>query len=354
MPLASPRNLTLVVPGLFGATRRFDISASADSELRLPALETFLARADHHAQAGQGTEARVFALFGVEPEEGADSPVAAVTRVLDLGIIDNGWWLRADPVHLVPDRDRLVLHDSQSFDLTQDEATRLAAELGESYAADGWILKAPRPGRWYLKPPLAPRLSTTPLPEVVGRDIHPYLPQGRDGKAWRTLLNELQILLHTAQVNGEREQAGKPPVNSLWFWGGGRLPKVRPAKWSQVWSLEPVSLGLARLCEIPVAAPAASFLAWQRQAATQSGDAHLVVLDDARASLQYGDRARWQEVIRRLEGDWFVPMLAALGSRQLQSLTLLDETGPAYELTPRGARRWWRWRRRVAQYAVHA
>jgi hypothetical protein len=351
MPQATFLTLTVLVPGLFGATRRSDINAATDSEPRLPALETFLARADRRPQAAHGTEARVFALFGVEPEEGVDQPVAAVTRVLDLGIIDNGWWLRADPVHLVPDRDRLILHDSHWFDLTQDEATRLAAEIAETYAADGWILKAPRPSRWYLKPPRAPRLSTTPLPQVVGRDIHPHLPQGRDGKAWHTLLNELQILLHTAQVNSEREQAGKPTINSLWFWGGGRLPKVRPATWSQVWSLEPLSLGLARLCEIPAAAPPDSFPAWERQSETQSGGAHLVVLDEARASLQYGDRARWQEAIRRLERDWFVPMLAALGSRRLQALTLLDEAGPAYELTPHSARRWWRWRRPAAQYA---
>jgi hypothetical protein len=353
MPQVTPRKLTLLVPGLFGGTRRPAVTDSAESEPRLPALETFLARADRHSQVARGAEARVFALFGVEPEAGADLPVAAVTRVLDLGVIDTGWWLRADPVHLVPDRDRLVLHDSQSFELTQDEATRLAAEIGETYAAEGWILKAPRPGRWYLKPPRAPRLSTTPLPEVVGRDIHPYLPQGPDGKAWHTLLNELQILLHTARMNSEREQAGKPPINSLWFWGGGRLPSVRAAHWSQVWSLEAVSLGLARLCEIPVAAPPDDFSAWQRQTDAQSDGAHLVVLDEARASLQYGDRARWREVIRRLERDWFVPMFAALGNRQLQALTVLDETGPAYELTPRSARRWWRRPRRVAQYAAH-
>lgn len=350
MPPAVALKLTLLVPGLFGATRRVEAAAHRGPIPRLPALETFVARADRCPQAIEGAEARIFGLFGVALPEAGDAPVAAVTRVLDLGVIDDGWWVRADPVHLVPDRDRLVLHDAQWFDLTQEEASRLAAEIGEAYAGEGWTLKAPRPGRWYLKPPRAPQLLTTPLPEVVGRDIHPHLPHGEDGKAWRTLLNELQILLHTARVNSERERVGKPAINSLWFWGGGRLPKVPPAPWAQLWSLEAVSLGLARLSQIPAEAPPGGFLQWQGRAPAVPG-AHLVVLDAARTALQYGDRARWQEEIERIERDWIAPALAALTDRRLQAVTLLDETGPAYALTPRSARRWWRWRRAAAHCA---
>ncbi len=350
MSPAAALKLTLLVPGLFGATRRVEAAAHRGSIPRLPALETFLTRADPCPNAAQGAEARIFGLFGVELQEGNDAPVAAVTRALDLGVIDNGWWVRADPVHLIPDRDRLVLHDAQWLDLTQDEATRLAAEIGEAYAGEGWTLKTPRPGRWYLKPPRAPQLMTTPLPEVVGRDIHPYLPHGKDGKAWHTLLNELQILLHTARVNSERERDGKPPINSLWFWGGGQLPKVPPAPWAQLWSLEPISLGLARLSQIPAEAPPVGFSEWQGRAPAASG-AHLAVLDSARPAVQYGDRARWQEEIVRIERNWIAPALAALTERRLQAVTLVDETGPAYELTPRRARRWWRWRRAAAHRA---
>lgn len=348
-PVAAPK-LTLLVPGLFGTTRLVEAAADRGSKARLAALETFVTRADRCPTAVQGAEARTFGLFGVELQEASDAPVAAVTRVLDLGVIDNGWWVRADPVHLIPDRDRLVLHDAEWLDLTQEEAARLAAEISAAYAGEGWTLKAPRPGRWYLKPPRAPQLTTTPLPEVVGRDIHPHLPQGRDGKAWRILLNELQILLHTARVNSERERDGKPAVNSLWFWGGGRLPKVPPAPWSQVWSLEPVSLGLARLCQIPAEAPPGGFLEWQGRAPAATG-AHLVVLDAVRAAVQYGEPVRCQEMIGHIERNWIAPALAALTDRRLQAVTLLDETGPAYELTPRSARRWWRWRRSVAHYA---
>jgi hypothetical protein len=250
-------------------------------------------------------------------------------------------------VHLIPDRDRLILSDSQTLDLTQDEANRLVAEIMEVYRADGWSLKAPHPGRWYLKPPRSPELTTTPLPTVVGRDIHPYLPQGKDGKAWHTLLNEMQILLHTAGVNTEREAAGKPPINSLWFWGGGRLPKIQPVAWLCVWSREPLSLALARLTAVPSAAPPVSFADWQRQA--QAGR-HLIVLDAAGSGIGAGDYDAGAATLQAWETGWIAPALAALRARSVDQVTLLSDVGDVLSLAPASARRWWRWRRPLAHY----
>ena len=230
-----------------------------------------------------------------------------------MGVIDNGWWLRADPVHLHPERDRLVLTDSQMLDVTQDEANGLVAEIMEHYKADGWLLKAARPGRWYLKPPRAPKMTTTSLPEVIGHDIHPYLPQGKDGKAWHTVLNEMQILLHTAKVNEERERHGKLPINSLWFWGGGRLPKLKPVAWTQLWSEEPLSLAFARLAQVPSRAQPADFEAWRRQA--DRGGEHLIVLDGLRVTQQYADESAWATAMTQLEHQWIAPLFAAVRAK---------------------------------------
>jgi hypothetical protein len=293
-------------------------------------------------------ETQLFALFGVESAAGADLPVAAVTRALDLGVIDKGWWLRADPVHLRPARDRLILLDTEVVSLTRDEATRLAAELLETYEQDGWLLKAPRPGRWYLKPAHPPKITTTPLPQVIGKDIHALLPQGKDGKAWHTILNEMQILLHTAAVNVEREQRGELPINSLWFWGGGQLPNISAVPWAAVHSEEPVSLALARLAEVSSAAAPATFADWQRQA-SQAG-AHLVVLDQARAASQYGERERWKDFAERFERDWAKPILAAVKSGAIGAFTLYTDSGTCFRLSRSQARRWWRRRQPLATY----
>jgi hypothetical protein len=191
-------------------------------------------------------------------------------------------------------------------------------------------------------------VTTTPLAEVVGRDIHPYLPRGAEAKAWHTILNETQILLHSSKVNEERERAGKIPVNSLWFWGGGQLPRVQPVKWGGLWSAEPVSLALARLAETPTHSAPHHFVEWQRQA-SEAG-AHLVVLDSLRAPLLYRDAAGWSKALDELERNWFAPLLAALKSRAIASAALLTDTGQSFRLTAGLARRWWRLRKPLGTY----
>jgi hypothetical protein len=332
--------VTLVVPGLFGP-------ALTPPQLTLPGLETLLARGDRIDDERE-FEALLFDLFDIRAEAGQDLPVAAVTRVLDLGVIDKSWWLRVDPVHLRPDRDRLLLADATMLHLTQEEADQLVAEVMETYAGEGWVLKAARPNRWYLRPPTVPNIKTWPLPVVVGRNIHDYLPQGPDAKRWHTLLNELQILLHTARVNQAREQSGALTINSLWFWGGGRLPELKQVRWTRVWTAEPVSLALARLCEAPSAPVPAGAREWLDIA--EAPGEHLIVLDEARSAVQYGDVETWGSFVENLEAEWIIPLLAALRSKTLEYLALYTESARGFTLNVKTRRRWWRRRRRLNSY----
>lgn len=351
-PLAAKQNdwhISVLIPGLFSwySGKHYVEETAA---LELPALETLLARADGDENVQKPSlEGRLLAAFGVETLPDQDLPIAAVTRVLDLGVIDKDWWIRADPVHLQPNRDQLILTGSDTLNITAKQANRLQAEISEVYAEDGWLFKAPRPSRWYLKPPRTPELRTTPLADVIGRDIHPYLPQGRDGKMWHSTLNEIQILLHTSAVNVEREQAGELPINSLWFWGGGTLPKIKPPRWTQIWSQEPVSLALARLCELPSADTPVCFDDWREQADTVGK--HLVVLDQAHAVLRYGAMPEWLEFLKRLEQQWMEPLLNSIRQGEINRVTLWSDSGPGFVLTPRHVGRWWRRRRRLEAYS---
>jgi hypothetical protein len=325
-PSTRDRQLTLFIPGLFAGP-----TAPAP-------LQRLLARADRLPGGADGATDRLFALFGVAAKTGHDLPVAAVTRVADMGVVDREWWVRADPVHLAPSRDGLVL--STDLDLSQAEADRLVAELGEALAVDGWLFKAPRPQRWYLKPPAEPRIVTTPLSAVAGRDVRPYLPKGPDGKAWHTHLNEIQILLHTSPVNAAREARGLLPANSVWFWGGGRLPQVGAVRWAQLWSDESLALGLARLAGVssgPVTADGAELLA------KPGGGAQLLVLGLPAPILSQAGADAWQTALQTLAESWLSPLLAAVHAGKLSSLTLITDSGPQFLY--RRAHRWRFWRR---------
>ena len=337
-------HLTFYIPGLFDPLKSGD---AHDGPWR--ALETLLSRADIVDRGfPQGYEEGLFALYGLVRQENSDLPVAAVTRMIDMGVIDNDWWLRADPVHLSLDRDRLILADARKLDVTPDEASRLVAEIMEVFTADGWLLKAPHPERWYLKTGRSPNMTTSSMSKVVGRDVHGFLPRGPDDKAWHTILNEIQILLHTATVNVERENAGKLPINSLWFWGSGRLPRIKPVAWTQVWSNEPVSLSLAKLSSTPVDNLPDDYDGW-RQRAEKTGE-HLLVLDEAHPAALYNDLTQWQEILRRLESAWMAPLLHDLKSGAIQRVTLMTDAGVNFTLTSRQACRWWRRRHSLSSH----
>ena len=336
------RRLTVLVPGLFSVLPA--VGGDPAPATALPqTLSTLLARADQAVAGAPGFEARLFGLFGVLPPAEADLPVAPVTRLADMGVLDREWWVRADPVYLEPGHDSLVLH--AGLDLTQAEADALASELNTTLAGDGWLLKAPRPDRWYLKPPRAARIRTTALSAAVGRDVHALLPGGAENRAWRTRLSELQILLHTSSVNAAREARGRWPANSVWFWGGGRLPQLGAVDWTRVWSNEPLALGLARLAGLPAAPRPGDAQMWLDQAGTAS-DCCLLVLDQLATLQLQGDVHGWQPALRRLDSDWIAPLMAGVHAGRLASLTVLSDTGPVFRY--RRAHRWRFWRRRIA------
>lgn len=320
------KQLTLFIPGLFNGP-----NASVP-------LLSLLTRSDRLAGGAEGDTERLFALFGITAEAGQDLPVAAVTRVADMGVIDRDWWIRADPVYLEAGRNNLILR--AGLGLTPDEATQLAAELNESLSQDGWLLKAPRAERWYLKPPAAANITTTPLTFANGRDVHPLLPQGADRKTWHTRLNELQILLHTSPANATREARGLLPANSVWFWGSGRLPQVGSVRWAQLWSDEPLEQGLARLAGVPgrsVPASGAELLAQ-----TGGGDQLLVLGLPAAISSQDAADA-WQTAMQALVETWLLPLLTAVHAGELKLLTLISDSGPQFQY--RSVHRWRIWRR---------
>lgn len=337
----SSRHPTLLVP---------DLRPDADcGELpdRLPALETLFSRANFSNSGHTGLEASLFALFDITARAGQDLPVASVSYTADTGRPPEGACLCADPVHLMPDRDQLVLLDSANLDLQPAESLRLIAELNAIYAEDGWRFEAPCPQRWYLHLPDMPRLITQPLSAVSGQAIGRQLPAGEQGKAWHGVMNEIQMLLHTSSVNLQREADGHLTVSSLWFGGGGAVPSSLSNRWAQVWSNEPIASGLAMLAGVghtPVPETAQQWLAQK----VRDGE-HLLVLEALSTALKQQGGEAWWEALQTFQREWIEPLLAALRDKRIDSLQIHTGEGGVYRLDRRGLRRWWRRRVPVTQ-----
>ena len=343
--------LTLFIPALTG---RAGDEARPAPPSRLPALETLLARAQRRHGVSGGMTASLFHLFGVNPSFAIHHalppdgryPVAALTGLCDdLHNPTDGLWLRADPVHLAADRDRVVMTAYEHLAVRPAEVRQLVDEFNGLFGEDGLALHAPTPQRWYLRVPQPPSFSASAVDDVVGQDIDPHLPRGEAAMGWHRLLNEVQMLFHASDVNQARQQRGELPVNSLWFWGGGVLPDAPPASWSAVWSNEIVSRALARYCRVAHQSLPPTAGEWLEHA---GGGEHLVVMDGARNALRNGDIAAWHNFLEGVENEWIAPLTAAVTSAGVGEVRLQTGDGGIYCATSKTLRRWWVRRRPLA------
>lgn len=332
-----PLRLTLLVPGLSGAAGGpgRNIPGAAG---RHPALQTLFARASQRPQPA-GIEALRYRLFGYALSESHDHPDAWLSYQIDTGVVAPGPVLRADPVHLRADRTRLLLFDAGPLQIVPAEAGALAEAFNRHYAVAGLRLEFPVPTRGYLHLPRQPELRTTPVAQVIGRDVDTHLPAGHEARVWHRFLNEVQMLFHDHPVNRAREANGQSPINSLWLWGGGRPLAATANDWQHVWCTDPVVKGLARLNGIGYSPLPADAQGWLHEAV---GDRHLACLDGLRQAAAYGDAESWYAQLEGLERDWFAPLLQALRRGQLRELTLYPDDGHEYRITRWDLWKFWR------------
>ncbi len=320
--------LTLLLPGLLGPLPKGARSWDA-LEQTLPALARLLARGRAETSAPSLED-----LFRLRSE--ADALPAAALGYLGEGRSPGDHaWLRADPVYLRADQDRLMVFSAHGLDLRVEEAAALIAELNRLLAEDGMELYAPVPERWYLRLPATPSLQTVSTLTVSGRYADAFVPRGKDAGRFSRLGTELQMLLHMSEVNARREQRGAAPINSVWFWGPGSLPKQVEGTWSRVYSNDPVVLGLAKQAEI-AAEPLPSQL-------DRSGlDGSTLLTDDtAERALASGDLDQWLRVVRELEQRWLAPAVEMLAAGAVESL-LLSTNERAVRVKRSMLKRFWR------------
>lgn len=331
------RELILFVPGLSGPRGE---RAAAFEGLPLAALEQLLARADRVETPPLELEPALLHAFGVEEGARHGAGVAPLALLGETGERPAGFWLRADPVHIQAGLDKAVMMGSTVLGLSRAEADALCAEIGAQMAAEGLGPRAVAPSRWYVRWPQAPRARFSPLPEVVGADLYPHLPEGEEGRAWRGLLNHAQMALHASPVNARRRAEGRPEVNGLWFWGGGELPAPRACGYAGVWADDPLARGLALNAGVPAAPLPDGAGDWLRAA---GAGRHLMAVDRLREPLRLADLETWRARLQELHARWFAPLRDALRAGGLDRLRICPGDGGGYDISRRSMRwRWWR------------
>ena len=239
-------------------------------------------------------------------------------------------WLRPDPAYVRPDTNGArLLSYGRALSLSAADTQELLKPLKPLFGDSGCPIDAPEPSRWYLRLADGVTLPEFASPEqALGTDLFDQLPDGPEGRRWRALLSEAQVVLHNHPLNQQRAAAGLAPVNSLWFWGAGRLPDRVQCRYGRVASDDETLTSLAPLSGADVAAALPA--SWSMH----DGDA-LFDLRHARDMIV-------------LERDWFAPMLAALADKRLERVDFDFADGAVY--SARRTQRWRFWRKPLPSF----
>jgi hypothetical protein len=358
--------LHLLIPSLFWPDAAF---TAIYSDLALPSLENLLAKSTETTATSLEVESWLCNAFNVAKQ--LDWPVAPITLESDqqsetdtgeiaAGEINGGkinaegnYWIRADPVHLHIEHDQILLADSRVFKISTDEADRLTGSLNLHFHENAQQIEflPLQPGRWYLRAPDMVPTQTRLLSEAANKNIRNLLPSGPGEATWRSLFNEIQMLLHEHPVNQAREAQGEVPINATWFWGGGTMPTSIASPYTHVWSNDLLSESLAR-----ISGSAHAALPRDANACFQSNvpGRHLAVLDTLHGKAQYGDAYGWRESLKNLEQNWFEPLLRMLKRDTSAEVVFTSVGGGAKPrtFTVRGGdlRKFWRRQKPLSSY----
>lgn len=301
-------SLHIVLPGLLWPPS--PQQPPAVRALKTPALSRLAGCGSVLRRPALAAEHLLASLFGLDER----APFGALRRAGQGEAVNSRQWLAADAVHLRFARDALLLTDAPDVAPDAEEAAALCASWNAHFANVGWLyMGAGGHGHLALHEPVS--VDTTTPGGALGRKIDVRLPSGPDGAKVRQWMNETQMLLHSHPVNAAREEAGRPAINSLWFWGAGVAVARAQARPIQVWSDNALARGMALAAGVRTA-----------PLPTEVGVAlledNLVVLDRALAPSLYLDADAWTAAAAALDTQWIAPALTALKHGDVQTLTL--------------------------------
>ena len=345
--MGASRRIDLLIPGLFGP-----VPGLQEDPPELASLWRILGRADRKPARGLDPMCVLFDRFGVELDPEVDPPSAPFSRLADMpNATSEGYWLHADPVHLRPDRDQLLLFDARHLELEPGEVDSLAELFNGHFAAEGLRLEAPTTNRWYLHADPAPRLRTRALADMAGCRIERSYLGGKDGARWMGWLNEVQMLFHHDEVNRLREMAGRPRVSGIWPWGGGFLPSAMPqCEYDSVYAGDSLTLGLAkagRVAAHPIPDRPQAMLAGGQRGRT------LVFWDALRPAVLDGDAEAWVGELCRLAA-WLELLVGLIKGGEVKEVALYPCDGNRLDVNRLCLRRFWRRPLRISAFLQEA
>lgn len=286
-------------------------------------------------------QAQLCQLLGIVNQSGETLPAA---QFCGHDLDQNRPWVCVAPIHLRADRDTASFIPSKQLALTHAEATELIACVNDFLISDGIEIIRQSDSDWMMAGLDGENLLSFPPEFLAHRNASTFLPRGDDDGQWRRLLTEIQMLLHDHPLNVKRESEGKLSVNSLWFWGGARLPGPEnpsapvaadscPSIYADDSFSHLLSAHLGARCS-----PLSNFKKFLPEKKAELGKnpemplrfpSQLVLLDTSviDAWLEGADEKAVSDAISSVDEQWLHPLIELVKSGALSELNVLTEEG---------------------------
>ena len=191
-------------------------------EVEAPYLSSLLNKnKKDFSSASDSLEHAFFKTLSVETKE---LPIAFHRHKIQLGKSEGGL-ICADPVHLEVGMKDVTL-TKKITDLTDDEAQELILILNKHFAEDGLHFIFGSNQSWYISFEHDETIESHSLDSMLMKNIVGKMAQSKQ-RNWRVVQNEIEMLLHSSDINQQREMAGLETLNSLWLWGAGKPIDVK-------------------------------------------------------------------------------------------------------------------------------
>lgn len=194
-------------------------------ELELPTLSRLLGLLTPEAETVGDDEQNLLSpheraiarLRGVDD----DLPPTAAWAVREAGHTPGqAAWALLTPIHLSVGTDAVTALEPASLGLDEDASRAFLNALDPLFpAAEGWRTQWLAVDAWAVAHDSLDGLATASLSRILNRGVETWMPHARP---LRTLMNEIQLLLHNHALNLARESRGERALNSVWISGCGR------------------------------------------------------------------------------------------------------------------------------------
>ena len=292
------RHLDIVIPGLIWPNL-------ADypvlfKQLEVPHLEKLLKRTSRAEYATSYSD--IYHGIPAYAESLRSNSNLAEYYAQQLGVHGFSGYLIAEPTHLRLDRNRLLIGESELLQLNQSESQEIISMLNEDLMPSQQIFYI-NDELWLIGVDFSTDgLDTTPLIDIIGKDIADYLVLDEAHLALSRLFNNLQLMLATLALNEERVGDGLLEINGLWLWNKRLSHKV---KFGKILTSNP-KLG-TQITDLFKQLPQFDSL----------------ILDSVYFAASYGDGFAWQELVERLDREVFAQITRLIENGDITSFSLL-------------------------------